>query len=80
MKILISDEEREKAKITLQTVLKAMEYHGSREPYMDLEAGTYDGDMELIYASIVQAFRHGAQGVLNAVSPEEKARLLNQMM
>lgn len=75
-KNLINQDEREKAEIALKSAIEWTIEHASEEPYYDFEIGKYDGSMEPILVAIVQALRQGVKLVLDHLTPEEKAKLL----
>lgn len=75
---LIDQDEREKAEIALKSAIEWTIEHDSEEPYFDFEIGKYDGSMEPILVAIVQALRQGAKIILDLLTPEEKAKLLQR--
>ena len=75
---LIDQDEREKAEIALKSAIEWTIEHDSEEPYCDFEIGKYDGSIEPILVAIIQALRQGAKIILDLLTPEEKAKLLQR--
>ncbi len=75
---LIDQDEREKAEIGLKSAIGWTTEHASEEPYFDFEIGKYDGSIEPILVAIIQALRQGAKIILDLLTPEEKAKLLQR--
>ena len=76
---LISNEERKKAEIQLQTSISHVIENGIEEPFVDFELSKYDGDIEPILVAICQAFRWGAKSILDRLEPEEKQKMVERL-
>ena len=71
---LIDQDEREKAEIALKSTIEWI----LRSHILILKLEKYDGSMEPILVDIVQALRQGAKIILDLLTLEEKAKLLQR--
>jgi len=76
---LISQEERLKCQVQLETAIKHSVEHISEEPHFDFEHDIYEGGTEPILVAISQALRWGAKSILDNLTEEEKAVVLIRM-